>query len=189
MSDPVLSHIMNADGNWGTSRFIQPSATLAKTVSRIYFAAHSNQYNAGSDGMPPTNHWSMFLQTGQHESVRVEVAPGEPGRPGMILLETKQYSVTNNTTRVEPAAVPEDTTVATIFSLIISKKRDNYVFAPVGEGCRFWLATVAADLADAGIIASGNADRIRDSLTKYWPYPIDSGLPIDDRPMSEGRFF
>lgn len=116
--------------------------------------------------MPPTNHWSMFLQTGQHESVCVKVAPGEPGRPGMILLETKQYSITNNTTQVELAAVPEDTMVATIFSLIILKKRDNYIFTPVCEGCRFWLATMAADLTDMGIIASGNADRIRDLLTK-----------------------
>ncbi|KAI0824863.1 hypothetical protein BC628DRAFT_1419622 [Trametes gibbosa] len=130
MSGSILSHIMNVDGKWGTSKLRTPTATLGMTVSRVRFVAHNNVDNVGSEG------------------------------PGHTLALTEQ-----------PTTTSAKTTVATIVSLIISKKRDNYVFAPVNKGCRFWLSTITTDLANAGIITSSDADRICTSLTKSGPTP------------------
>ncbi|TBU26204.1 hypothetical protein BD311DRAFT_456859 [Dichomitus squalens] len=187
MTDSVYSHIMNTDGNWGTSRFKSPVATLALPVSRIHFAAHENSEDTGSDNMPPTNHWSMYLETGPNSSVHVDVVPGEVGRPGMVMLETKGYITTNHASRVETAANSTGMTVSDILSLIIAKNRDRYIFARVGEGCRFWLATLAVDFTEAGIISSADATRIRKSLAMYWP--SKAHLSAEQRPMSEGRFY
>ncbi|EJF64981.1 hypothetical protein DICSQDRAFT_144699 [Dichomitus squalens LYAD-421 SS1] len=187
MTDPVYSHIMNTDGSWGTSRFQTPAATLTLPVHKIHFAAHHNIHDDGSDNMPPTNHWSMFLETSSTSSVRVEVVPGCAGSPGMVVLETKGYATTERASRTETAVSSPGMTVSNILSVIISKKRDRYIFHPVGEGCCFWLATLAVDLADAGVISSADAARIRNSLAMYWPF--NNRLPAEQRPMSEGQFY
>ena len=58
----------------------------------------------------------------------------------------------------------EGITVADVFNLIIQKKRDCYIFAPVGEGCRFWLYTIADDFAGANFIDSANALEVQSAL-------------------------
>ena len=81
-----------------------------------------------------------------------------------------------------------------------SKKRDCYirVFAPVGEGCRFWLYTIADDFAGANFIDSANALEVQSALVMYWPTPkgtaaiarpMAKGTAAIARPMAKGQFF
>jgi len=89
----VVTHIFNVDNNWGTSQF--PPSALTEAVQQVHFCAHVNTENTGSDGQPPTN-WSMFLEIDPNRSVGVDVVPGDPHSPGMIILEmieTKDCSV------------------------------------------------------------------------------------------------
>lgn len=104
----------------------------------------------------------------------------------MIIPESKSYEVSTKITHKVTIAVPSGVTVANIFDLIIKNHRDIYVFAPVGEGCRFWLWTLAGDLAAAGIISSAHAHAVQTALGKYWPYP--TGTAAVDRPMAKGKF-
>lgn len=121
-----------------------------------------------------------------NSSVRVEVAPNEPGEPGMVLVESKGYEVTLKSTKTVSIHAPEGITVADIFNLIIQKKRDYYIFAPVGEGCRFWLYTIAGDFAGTNFIGSANALEIQSALVMYWPSP--KGTAATARPMAKGQF-
>ncbi|KAF8833383.1 hypothetical protein BDN67DRAFT_992850 [Paxillus ammoniavirescens] len=170
---------------WGKSKFQYPA--LSKEVAQFHFVAHENIDNEGDgDGIKPTNHWSLFLTINGSSSVRVEVAPDDLGKPGMVLIESKKYDVTTKITKKVSINAPRGLTVAGIFNLIIQKKRDCYIFAPVGEGCRFWLYTLAGDFVGAKLISKADAENVSSILTKYWPYP--TGTPPVDRPMAIGQF-
>ncbi|KAL1711068.1 hypothetical protein EV121DRAFT_285015 [Schizophyllum commune] len=194
MAIAVADRIFDVDGNWGTRSFRK--ASLASAVTALHFVAHANYENLGGDGQAPTNHWTLLLQTDAHSGVRLDVSPGDIGRPGMLILEDVTSATSDSLAdlsfpdqRIHVVSVPtaQETTVERIFALIIQKNRDDYVFAPVGEGCRFWLKTFAQDLADESIIPLEDAERARDALPKYYPYP--PGTAPVDRPMAEGRFF
>src|SRR6266436_2313163 len=160
----VKKYITSSD-DWGISEF--ELEDLSNIVEQFHFVAHHNPSNEGDtpDGeqLPPTNHWSLFLSFSD-SSVRVEVAPGELGEPGMVVVESKEYFVTARSTKTVPIDAPEGITVADIFNLIIQRKRDHYIFSPVGEGCRFWLHTLADDFADAKTISPADALRVQSAL-------------------------
>ncbi|KAI0316344.1 hypothetical protein OF83DRAFT_1084336 [Amylostereum chailletii] len=185
MTDSIYSHIANFDGNWGTMEFRK--ASLALPVTHIHLVAHENQENVGGDGQPPANHWTISLQVGSNSSVRIDMVPGEPGRPGMVVLQNKSYDLTTKRTCAVSAEVTTGTTVASILSLIINKKRDNYVYSPLGEGCRFWVSTVVSDLASEGVILLDKANEAQSALAQYWPYP--TGTEPTARAIVPGRFF
>lgn len=82
----------------------------------------------------------------------------------MVIVESKKYDVSARITTQVSINAPRGCTVADIFSLIIQKKRDYYIFAPIGEGCRFWLYTVAGDFAGANLITQANAKNAQPAL-------------------------
>ena len=106
----------------------------------------------------------------------------------MVILEMENDKVSNHSSVYDVySPVPDGTTVETILGLIISKGRDRYMFAPVGEGCRYWLKTFAWDLVDAHLFPSEVAQRASNALANYWRYPVNSGC--EPRTIPEGRFF
>jgi hypothetical protein len=89
----------------------------------------------------------------------------------MVIVESKGYAFTNKNTKTVSVDAPEGITVADIFRVIIQKKRDYYIFAPIGEGCRFWLHTIAGDFTNANFITSAFALEVQSALVMYWPMP------------------
>ncbi|KZT08505.1 uncharacterized protein LAESUDRAFT_736010 [Laetiporus sulphureus 93-53] len=152
---------------------------LHPPVFYIHFIAHQNLHNDPScDGQPPTNHWTLFLQT---------IVPGEVGRPGMVVREDETCKFTDDHIYKVSTEAACGITVENILTVIIKHKRDNYIFAPIGEGCGYWLHTLALDLANASIISTSAANEARVALTKYWPYL--PGTAPQERAMAVGRFF
>ena len=184
--EDIKKHITSSD-DWGISKF--KLSSLSTTVEQFHFVAHENPSNLGDtlDGkqLPPTNHWSLFLSA-SGSSVRVVVVPNEPGEPGMVLVENKGYDVTRKSMKTVSIPAPKGITVADIFNLIIKKKRDYYIFAPVGEGCRFWLHTIAGDFTGDNFIGLANALEVQSALVMYWPFP--RGTAAIARPMAKGQF-
>lgn len=176
----VSKHISNTEANWGTSHF--RLATLSSQVTTLSFVAHANPDNAGdpSLGLPPTNHWSLVLEllanSDSDESksfVSVDVLPNEPGEPGMLCLENID-AIDDAIHKVSFDLSVPTVTVADVLAVIIARKGDHYTCHAVGEGCRFWLQTVASDFAEEGMVPSDVADVVRADLELYWPWPEGS---------------
>lgn len=190
-TEDVAKHITSSD-DWGIAKF--KLSNLSEIVTHFHFVAHENPSNSGEivsgsgEELPPTNHWSLFLtlNSSKASSVRVEVTPNEFGKPGMVVVESKGYALTNKSTKTVSDFAPQNMTVAKVFNLIIQKKRDYYIFAPVGEGCRFWLYTIAFDFLRACFISVDKALEAQTALSMYWPTP-EGTAPID-RPMARGEF-
>ncbi|KAI0785887.1 hypothetical protein C8Q75DRAFT_775098 [Abortiporus biennis] len=105
----------------------------------------------------------------------------------MIILESVPEHLPQDCIHRVSAIVTPGTTAKTILDVIINKKRDQYIFAPIGEGCRFWHSTFANDLSDAGVIMQSAAEEAKAALAMYWPYP--AGTPPQPRLIAEGRFY
>jgi len=113
----------------------------------------------------------MYLETSPNSSVQVDVAPDD-NDIAMVMLETEQvnYDAYNVFHKSLPV-ISEGCSVATLLDVLITKKRDVYRFAPVGEGCRYWLSIVVLDLVDAGLVNRGDAQDAINGLGMYWCFP------------------
>ena len=187
--EDVKKHIMSSD-DWGASKL--QLSNLSAIVKQFHLVAHENPSNSADEEngekLLPTNLWSLFLTLGSSKisSIRVEATPNEPEEPGMVVVESKAYALTNRNTKAVSMDALEGITVADVFNLIIQKKRDYYIFAPAGEGCRFWLYTIAYDFAGANFISSAKALEVQSALAMYWPTPM--GTAATARPMIKGKF-
>ena len=174
VEEKVRKHIFNtANDHWGIRQFSKNSLPLP--ISYIHFIAHPNEDNSGSDGQQPTNQWTMYLETSPSFSVHIDVAPDD-NDVAMVMLEEEQvnYDAYNVFHKSLPV-IGEGCSVATVLDVLITKKRDVYRFAPVGEGCRYWLSIVVLDLVDAGLVNRGDAQDAVDGLGMYWCFPPGTG--------------
>lgn len=146
--DIVKNHITNSD-DWGLSQL--RLADLSKPVTYLHFAAHANVDNAGDhaagEKVSPTNHWSLSLDTGLGATVQVDAVPNDLGKLGMIILESRNSPFSGEDDIIHAVSIetPKEVTVASLLHHMISEDRDQYVFVRMGEGCRFWLYTLAQD--------------------------------------------
>jgi len=182
----LRKHMQNSDGNWGASLF--DMSYLASPIASIQFTAHSNVDNAGDEvlKLPPTNHWSLLLfpDNTTESAVHLDMTPNEPGEPGMLIIEHLPYG--SELDSIHAVSCSTKATVASILQVLVNKKRDNYIFAPVGEGCRFWLSTIADDFVRSDLISSTDSEFVKQALGRYWPYP--PGSESEERHMEEGTF-
>ena len=172
-----------AKSPWYSKRFLKTQ--LDSEIPSIAFVAHA--VTTDDALLPnPTNHWSAFLQISDNSSVRMEVSPTSGGgEPGTVVIESKEYDMSTHRNHAVVVAVAPGTTVAKILSLLIELKRDRYVFSKVGEGCRFWLFTLAGDFASKAIISQEHAETVRRDIQLYWPPTAGEPQP---REMSVGQF-
>ena len=156
-------------------------------ISAIHFVADPNERNEGAGDVPPTNHWSIYLQLDDASSVRLEVIPLDVSAPGVVVLTDKPYGVEKNAACVVTASVSEGTTIAHVLKPIVDKRRDRYQFDAVGQGCRMWALTLAADLVEAGVLEAQSKKELSDAILLYWPYP--PGTAPYPRVIDQGVFF
>lgn len=102
----------------------------------------------------------------------------------MVIVESKKYGLTTSAAHVAPADVSPGTTVEDLLTVIVNRKRDNYTFAPVGEGCRYWLSVLSGDFVEAEIISKKDSDTAVEAMEMYWAI----GMPPVPRPMARGSF-
>ena len=180
----LSSYILN-NNNWGKSQFIL--ADLNSPITRIHFVAHMNTNNEPDHpGGEPTNHWTLLFTVSDSRSVHIEAAPNEPGRPGMVIIESNKCGLTGEAVHVVSTNVLSGQTVESLLHVIVNRRRDDYTFDPTGEGCRYWLSTISKDFVEEGIIRKEESDTVIDALKMYWPSP--SGTPPVLRPMAHGYF-
>jgi hypothetical protein len=180
----VVDHIRGS-GRWAKHAFCLED--LSSPITRIHFVSHPGF--EGTEEHPvesPTNHWTLSLTISDTRSVRVEAIPIDPGKPGVLLVESENCPVSGGSVRLVSGDVSLGMTVEVFFDVIIRRKRDYYTFAPVGEGCRYWLSVLSKDLVEENIISQELSDMAVDTMSKYWPMPI--GTPPVPRPVAQGNF-
>ena len=181
----VQNHITANRAHWYTREFT--TSSLGKTISAIHFVADPNERNEGAGDVPPTNHWSIYLQLDDASSVRLEVIPLDVSAPGVVVLTNKPYGVETNAACVVTASVSEGTTIAHVLKPIADKRRDRYHFDAVGQGCRMWALTLASDLVEADVLDAQSRKKLSDAIHLYWPYP--PGTAPYSRVIDQGVFF
>ncbi|KAK0666729.1 hypothetical protein QBC41DRAFT_325207 [Cercophora samala] len=161
------------DSNWDADKL--KAEDLSARVSIVFLVAYENPSNKGDEeGLPPTNHWCLFLKTAgtASASIRVDMTPGygSDGLRGKIEISSKPYECTNSSIKTLSFPATLGVTVQKIIDLISSKGRQKYQFTPEWEGCRYWNKTVVQDLQSAGYI-KGGAKEAEEALGYYWVTP------------------
>lgn len=131
--ESVPKHITDPSAHWDTTHF--DLATLSAPVSHFHFVALLDTEDAvGNDG----NRWSLSIQTGEDASVTLNTVPGAEGKPGRIVLENEATTRTKAPSAVVISAPCSIFTarVCDVLDIIISEKRDEYVFTTGGAGGR-----------------------------------------------------
>ncbi|TFY69863.1 hypothetical protein EVG20_g2964, partial [Dentipellis fragilis] len=164
--DPAVVRSSILADNWGTSQF--KTADLIARVSSIAFIAHENPTNTGDGDLPPTNHWTISLEPQDSPTptrgVWIDMVPDMPDMPGMVVLDSEGRSVPPDAIHsVRARVIAPEITVSDVLSVIIAQRRDVYVYASVGEGCRSWVQTLARDFAawTPTIISQQDVDTVR----------------------------
>ena len=150
---PEMSAIDHIRGNKHWAKHAFRFEDLASPITRIHFVSHPAF--EGTEDYPiesPTNHWTLSLTLTHTRSVRVEIVPIDPGKPGVLLVESENGPVTGGSVRLVSGDVLSGTTVEDFLGVIIKRKRDHYTFAPVGEGCRYWLSVFSKDLVEENTV-------------------------------------
>lgn len=185
----VSPRMDNLDDNWDLDTFEGDKASAwAAPVASIHICALRNELNEGDEyGSPPTNHWTLCLETTPTSSVMLDMAPGygEDGLRGKIEVRSLDRPYTDETLRAfsfRPAAT--GTTVGRLLEHTCEKGRQKFTFHPSWEGCRFWISVLLADWEACGIVDVGSAHMAREALLKYWVNPEGS----QPREMREGIF-
>src|SRR4051812_31775305 len=117
------------NNNYDTDNF--DAEYLQFQVVIIHICGNKNEKNEGDeDGNPPTNHWNVFLQLAEGDSVRLDMTPGygSDGLRGKIELAYKRYEHTQNSMKTLSFPVKIYATVQTIIQVINSRGRDRYRF-------------------------------------------------------------
>ncbi|KZV63279.1 hypothetical protein PENSPDRAFT_590088 [Peniophora sp. CONT] len=187
----VYARLTSTDA-WYT-RSVSPSF-LDTPVLSVRFIGHLSPQNAGGDlGEAPTNHWTMSLITSQEDSVNLDILPPDINKPAVIMLtainKESTWKPENDSVRIVSADTIAEggTTIGGILGLIMSLNRDKYQYHESGEGCRFWMKTVAGDLAAAGVISADRAEEVAADIGYYWPDPVTDMQRVL-RPISAGTF-
>ncbi|KAL8405475.1 hypothetical protein RB596_004372 [Gaeumannomyces avenae] len=185
-TEPIL-RVSEIGENWDTDAFWEED--LAGAVEILHLCTLRNDNNEGDEnGEPPTNHWTMSLQTSPTSCVTLDMAPGYGsegirGKIELASLPTQPYN-TDETLRTFSFRPARTVTIADIIQSINGKGRDAFDFSPEWEGCRAWLAIVMGDLEKEGIVSQGSTAEAKDALLMYWRNPEG----FEPRVMKEGNF-
>ncbi|KAH7348448.1 hypothetical protein BKA65DRAFT_361558, partial [Rhexocercosporidium sp. MPI-PUGE-AT-0058] len=93
------------------------------------------------------NHWSIYLQTGPKESVRLNMDPstvlGAPapnhGYRGRLTAEPRRYAITRNQERTVTIPANPGHSVGQFMDVIIIDGNHLYDFTTRGRGCTGWI--------------------------------------------------
>lgn len=149
----------------------------AKEILRLRAVAHAKKEGPYEGGF--TNHWCLYLQTGDEESVRIDAQPNlqqkatvlKGGFKADVIISKLEYAFSHNSTHNTVVAVTNGLKVGHVMDLLTQSGHDRYEFLPEGVGCRKWMADTLALMTQKGWIDGAVA---RNDIGKLWP----EGTPL-----------
>ncbi|KAH6701275.1 hypothetical protein BKA61DRAFT_620430 [Leptodontidium sp. MPI-SDFR-AT-0119] len=140
-------------------------------VQKIYAVAHDVLENGG-------NHWCLYLQTADHQSVCIDSTPTY-SVPSTVLHDGSKANIVishlNNCLPISamcavPLTVCVNLTVGSVLELFIHSGRHNYEFDSQGRGCRQWTSDQITLLeAQHYITSASEANAARNAILIQYP--------------------
>ncbi|KAI1753962.1 hypothetical protein F4782DRAFT_528892 [Xylaria castorea] len=135
---------------------------LSREIITIYLVAYPSASREDDDEpFELSNHWCLFLEFENHQSVRLEVVPGygSDGLRGKVRLTSKSHACTTNDICQMSFEVNCRVTLDDVVAIVQREGRQKYEFAPGWEGCRFWNSIFMQDLENYRIVPAGAANQ------------------------------
>jgi hypothetical protein len=124
------------------------------------------------------NHWCLYLQVGETQSVRIDVVPSytqpstilQGGSKANIVISYLEYVVSNSATCTCTMAVCSDLKVGWVLDLFINSGRHKYEFDSQGRGCRNWTQDqITLLLEQRYLTSSAEADAAKAAILIEYP--------------------
>jgi len=118
----------------------------ALPVKVIWVAAHQKTVGrTGKSGF--TNHWCLYLQTGDKASVRIDCQPSY-SVPGTVvqggskanIISELDYEMSYDVTKSIKLDVRTGLNVGSVINLLLTHGHHKYEFTAHGVGCRKWVS-------------------------------------------------
>lgn len=171
---------------WDPLSYIPPEESHAihspdRIVTYVHFVAHAVLQTGG-------NHWDIFLQTGEDQSVRLEMSPGAfPGQEGylgrldIILLN---YALTRNSHKTVTIPAIPGHSVADFLSAIVRADNHRYEFTREGRGCTGWIRDQFYLFVQFGLLLPGWEEEFEAAINGAW----NRGTLIASRSATYGTY-
>ncbi|KAF9013249.1 hypothetical protein BDQ17DRAFT_1321124 [Cyathus striatus] len=182
MTSTDSSHLLQFLQNSEDIALTNFDSTILNSNARVIRAVAYAQPQV--EGYDAVNHWVFFLDIGHDKSVKLDMTPGWDCRTGILLVQGKSYSYTDNGAKTVEICTTPNTTISDLLE-IITKRRERYRFTESGVGCRFW--TVVQDWMEAGVtpFTADDMESFKITLEKYWcTFNKDCGI----RELEVGEF-
>ncbi|EPQ56141.1 hypothetical protein GLOTRDRAFT_128097 [Gloeophyllum trabeum ATCC 11539] len=141
-------------------------------------------------GAPSNNviHWRLFGQIGGGHSVELNSPKLDYHMNTRMFITHRTYESSDRSDDKfgEKFAFQMPVTVDEVISLLLERKRDQYVLYGTGSGCRFWCETVMADFESVGWFAPGTVQLAHQWLDGIAGIVGQEKMPM---PMVKGTFF
>ncbi|KAH7342977.1 hypothetical protein BKA65DRAFT_505300 [Rhexocercosporidium sp. MPI-PUGE-AT-0058] len=169
----------------------QPDQRLIRNphriVSRIHFVAHTVLQNGG-------NHWGIYLQTGNAESVSINMDPSEllgaqsPGHGyrGRMDIVSREYALTRNLVGLVTIPANPGHSVAHFIDAIINAGNHQYDFTTEGRGCTGWILDQYRLFLQLALIPPGHD--LERAVGQEWRSVQGRRRPTKAHPVTRGFY-
>ncbi|EPE35579.1 hypothetical protein GLAREA_11279 [Glarea lozoyensis ATCC 20868] len=165
-----------------------PSQELIRSANRVVIAVRFVAQTVLQNG---SNHWVIFLQTGQEEAVRINMDPSltlgaqTPGHGyrGAMTITHRNHAVTRNHELMISIPTGRQHTVAQFIDTIVGARHHEYDFTTEGRGCTGWILDQYHLFLRQGLIPP-KFDAIESAINMEWR----QGKPSGGRQATRGFY-
>ncbi|KAF1818422.1 uncharacterized protein K489DRAFT_405001 [Dissoconium aciculare CBS 342.82] len=153
----------------------------ARSVSCLHTIAEPPA--AGPHPGSLTNHWCLYLETGEGESVCVNAQPNpqqgattiEGGFKADVIVSLMPYAMAIDKAHHVSMSVIEGATVGRLIDRLVESGRDRYEFNADGVGCRNWVTDTLTLLTQEKWLRVEEVEVAKADIRKLWP----EGTPLE----------
>ncbi|RDL33154.1 Uncharacterized protein BP5553_08593 [Venustampulla echinocandica] len=176
----------------------KPLANTApsQVITAIYFCAYAPTGVSGPAESSPsssaklTNHWVIYFAISSTHSIRFDPSPTGQNSSLDLIITSKHYAFTENAAKVSHLTPAAGLTVGQVIDHIVNSKYDQYQFSFSGQGCRYWVYSIATLLRSAGYLTSdAEVDAAARTLQVVWTTRGEPVADVQQTGMTQGIFY
>ncbi|KAI9754639.1 MAG: Glycerophosphocholine phosphodiesterase [Chaenotheca gracillima] len=158
-----------------TIAFIPPSfkdrAAIVPILQIIAAACPPSEFSPAPGKSRMTNHWVLYLMTGEGSAVRLDMSPtgAEDGSGCLIVSKLDGGIPTEEVVKSCVVSLADGATVNILLGVIRDAGHDRYKFSPAGVGCRYWILRTVTLFREKQLATSAaEAEALFAALETVW---------------------